>query len=44
MCEAVKNIKRMTTKEKITFKTKERTTANEKEQSEIIAKYFQNIF
>ena len=44
MYEAVKKIKRLTPKEKLITKTKEGITSNEKKQSEIIAKYFKNIF
>ena len=44
MYEAVKKIKRLAPKEKLIIKTKERPTLNEKEQSEIIAKYFKNFF
>ena len=44
MYEAVKKIKRLAPKEKLIIKTKEGLTSNEKKQSEIIAKYFKNIF
>ena len=44
MYEAVKKIKRLAPKEKLIIKTKEGITSNEKKQSEIIAKYFKNIF
>ena len=44
MYEAVKKIKRLAPKEKSIIKTKEGLTSNEKKQSEIIAKYFKNIF
>ena len=44
MCEAVNRIKRLAPKEKLIIKTKEGLTSNEKKQSEIIAKYFENIF
>ena len=42
--EAVKKIKRVAPKEKLIIKTKEGLTSNKKKQSEIIAKYFKNIF
>ena len=42
--EAVKNIKRLAPKEKLIIKTKERLTSNEKKQSKMIAKYFENVF
>ena len=42
--EAVKKIKRLAPKEKLIIKTKERRTSNEKKQSEITAKHFENIF
>ena len=42
--EAVKKIKRLAPKEKLIIKTKEGLTSNEKMQSEIVAKYFKNIF
>ena len=44
MYEAVKKIKRLTPKEKLVIETKEGLTSNEKKQSEIIARYFENIF
>ena len=44
MYKAVKKIKRLTPKEKLIIETKERLTSNEKKQSEIIAKYFENNF
>ena len=44
MYEAVKKIKRLAPKEKLIIKRKEGLTSNEKKQSEIIAKYFENIF
>ena len=44
MYEAVKKIKRLAPKEKLIIKTKEGLTSNEKMQSEIVAKYFKNIF
>ena len=44
MFKAVKKIKRLAPKEKLIIKTKEGLTSNEKKQSEIIAKYFKNIF
>ena len=44
MYEAVKKIKRLAPKEKLVIKTKEGLTSNEKKQSEIIARYFENIF
>ena len=44
MHEAVNRIKRLAPKEKVIIKTKEGLTSNEKKQSEIIAKYFENIF
>ena len=40
----LKKIKRLAPREKLIIKTKERLTSNEKKQSEIIAKYFKNIF
>ena len=43
MFEAVKKIKRLTPKEKLIIKTKGGLTSNEKKQSEIIAKYFEEI-
>ena len=44
MYESVKKVKRLAPKEKLIIKTKEGLTSNEKKQSEIIAKYFENIF
>ena len=44
MYEAVRKIKRLAPKEKLIIKTKEGLTSNEKMQSEIVAKYFKNIF
>ena len=44
MYEAVKEIKQLALKEKLIIKTKEGLISNEKKQSEIIAKYFKNIF
>ena len=44
MYESVKKVKRLAPKEKLIIKTKEALTSNEKKQSEIIAKYFENIF
>ena len=44
MYEAVKKIKRLAPKEKLIIERKEGLTSNEKKQSEIIAKYFENIF
>lgn len=42
--EAVKNIKQMTSKEKLNLETKEWLTMIEKQQSEIITKSFENTF
>ena len=44
MYEAVNRIKRLAPKEKLIIKTKEGLTSSKKKQSEIIAKYFENIF
>ena len=44
MYEAVKNIKRLVPKEKLIIQPKDGLNSNEKKQSEIIAKYFENIF
>ena len=44
MYEAVSRIKRLAPKEKLIIKTKEGLTSSKKKQSEIIAKYFENIF
>ena len=44
MYEAVKRMKRLTTKEKLIIKTNEGLTSNEKKQSEIMAKYSENIY
>ena len=42
--EAVKNIKQMTSKEKLNLETKEWLTVTEKQQSEIITNSFENTF
>ena len=42
--EAVKNIKQMTSKEKLNLETKEWLTVTEKQQSEIITNFFENTF
>ena len=44
MYEAVEKTKRLALKEKLIINTKEGLTSYEKKQSEIIAKYFENIF
>ena len=44
MYEAVKNIKRLVPKEKLIIRPKDGPNSNEKKQSEIIAKNFENIF
>ena len=44
MYEAIKKFKRLAPKEKLIIKTEEGLASNEKKQSEIIAKYFENIF
>ena len=42
--ETVKNIKQMTSKEKLNLETKEWLTVTEKQQSEIITNSFENTF
>ena len=44
VCKAVKKIKRLAPKENLNIKTNEALTSNEKKQSEIIPKHFENIF
>ena len=44
MYEAVKKIERLAPKKKLIINSKRELSSNEKKQSEIIAKYFKNIF
>ena len=44
VCKTVKKIKRLAPEENLNIKIKEALTSNEKKQSEIIPKHFENIF